>query len=1153
MDIDTISNENVKKYFKELHTETSRLHNLANEARAKGYDPEPHVDIPLAAGVSQRVEALIGSIFPQILKSGVAERIDELENKYSPGELRIAFVLAEEIANQKFCKFEDEAESINAGVRTGFAYITQGVVSAPLEGLIDIKIKERRDGKKYLALYYAGPIRAAGGTPASMTVLIADYVRQKKGIDVYDPNEEEVKRFYTEVRDYCERVVRTQYTPSEEEITFLIERLPVALDGDPTEKLEVSNYKNLERVGTNRIRGGMCLVLSEALPLKAPKISKQIQNWAKDFGLENWSWLKEFIELKKQLRSGESNNNKVNKSVTPDFTYLSEIVAGRPVFGYPSLRGGFRLRYGRTRMSGCGSWAISPITMQLLNKYLATGSQLRVERPGKSTALTVCDSIAGPTVKLKDGSVLSPTSEQQAKKIVSEVSEILYLGDILISYGDFFEQAHCLTPPGYCPEWWAQELKKASKDSRKEPTQLEKELIENPFTKNPSLAEAQQISEKFNIPLHPKHTFFWDISIDEVKTLRKFLSETDKPNFIVTEQIKRSLELIGCRHTYKEERVILDPEVYAALKANLFGGSPVATHKESLAYVNSVSKYKIRDKFGTAIGVRMGRPEKAKLRQLKGSPSMMFPVSESGGRLRSLQSALEVGSITSNFPNFFCKSCNGRTIYSKCEVCKSRTELERACQICKIKTTKQRCHDKPTVAHTKRNIDINHYFNAAKQQLKLQNPPVLIKGVRGTSNKDHITEFLPKGLLRAKHKLKINKDCTIRYDLTELGITHFKPKEIGLSVERAKELGYVKDYEGKPLETEEQLIEIFPQDVILPSCPESADEKADDVLIRVASFVDEELKLIYGMDPIYNIKNREDLIGQLVIGLAPHTSAGIIGRIIGFSTKVCIFAHPFWHAAQRRDLDGEETCVMLAMDAFLNFSRQYLPNRRGSRSMDAPLVLTTMLDLKEVDDEVYDLDIATNYPLEFYEAALQLKNPWDIKSIPQVKSRVGKSDQYDPIGFTHPVHSLEQGVSVSAYKSIPTMFEKVEGQLDLAKKIRAVKVEDVAQLVIERHFIRDIKGNLRKYTMQSFRCVVCNEIHRRPPLAGRCVNCNNHRLVFTIAEGSVKKYVDATMALSKYENVPEYLQQSLEILQNRLNSVFEEEKTKQIRLQGFLS
>ena len=294
MELDWVKNEKVRKYFEELQSKTFEMHKLANEARVNGYDPESYVDIPLAANVSQRVEALISSEYPQITGSGVAERIDELEEKYPTGDLRIALILAAEIAEQKFCKFSEEIQAISAGVRTGFAYITQGVVSAPLEGLIDVKFKKRKDGKNYLALYYAGPIRGGGATASAMTLVIADYVRQKKGIDSYDPTETDIARFHTEVNDYYERVERKQYLPSEEEMKFLISHVDVEIDGDTTARLEVSNHKNLDRVSTNQIRGGLALMLTDALPLKANKVWKHLQKWHNEFGLVNGSLFHDF-------------------------------------------------------------------------------------------------------------------------------------------------------------------------------------------------------------------------------------------------------------------------------------------------------------------------------------------------------------------------------------------------------------------------------------------------------------------------------------------------------------------------------------------------------------------------------------------------------------------------------------------------------------------------------------------------------------------------------------------------------------------------------------------------------------------------------------------------------------------------------------------
>jgi len=55
------------------------------------------------------------------------------------------------------------------------------------------------------------------------------------------------------------------------------------------------------------------------------------------------------------------------------------------------------------------------------------------------------------------------------------------------------------------------------------------------------------------------------------------------------------------------------------------------------------------------------------------------------------------------------------------------------------------------------------------------------------------------------------------------------------------------------------------------------------------------------LDRFYKIRKLQDLTGHLTVGLAPHTSAGALARIIGFTdTQVC-YAHPFFHATKRRN------------------------------------------------------------------------------------------------------------------------------------------------------------------------------------------------------------------------------------------------------------
>ena len=248
----------------------------------------------------------------------------------------------------------------------------------------------------------------------------------------------------------------------------------------------------------------------------------------------------------------------------------------------------------------------------------------------------------------------------------------------------------------------------------------------------------------------------------------------------------------------------------------------------------------------------------------------------------------------------------------------------------------------------------------------------------------------------------------------------------------------------------------------------------------------------------------------------------------------------------RRDCDGDEAAVMLLMDMLLNFSRHFLPSHRGG-TQDAPLVLNARLRAGEVDDMIFDVDVHTSLPLAFYRAAEQEKMPSDIK-LEQVRNRLGGDREFVDLGYMYETDDINEGPMCSSYKTLPTMHDKVEKMMILCRKIRAVDVQDVARLVIERHFIRDTRGNLRKFSMQVFRCVGCNEKYRRPPLTGKCTRCGG-KLIFTISEGSVLKYMQPAMNLALEFSVSPYLLENLELNQMYIESIFGREKEKQEALQ----
>ncbi len=461
------SNSIMKKYFDRIDKDLEEAYNLAQKAREKGFDPQPFVEMPLARDISERVEGLIAVAAPQIVGKGMVERIQKLEEKYGKLDWRVCLEIAYEVAREDFCKFKDKAEAMSIGAKAGLTYLTLGIVSAPLEGFIGFEIKKRRDGDEYLAMAFAGPIRAAGGTAGAVAVIIGDYVRKKMGYKTYDPDEKEIKRFHTELMDYNDRCVRLQYVPSEEETRFLLERMPMEITGDPSEEIEVSQYKDLPRIPTNRIRGGMCLVVGECLIQKAPKVNKRIEDWGHEMDMDQWLFLADFLKLQKKIKAKAGGDDKKDEKkddkkekpkILPNYKFVQDLVAGRPVFTFPMRKGGFRLRYGRSRTSGFASNSMSAQTLDILDDFIGVGTQLRIERPGKSTVITACDTLEPPIVKLKDGSVKVLRTQEEARALTSEIEEILHLGDILIGYGEFSENNHPLIPNGYCEEEWALEL-----------------------------------------------------------------------------------------------------------------------------------------------------------------------------------------------------------------------------------------------------------------------------------------------------------------------------------------------------------------------------------------------------------------------------------------------------------------------------------------------------------------------------------------------------------------------------------------------------------------------------------------------------------------------------------------------------------------------
>lgn len=1132
--------EAYQQYVKTLEKKLEQLYAISEEARKKGLDPTLTTECRIAKDLADLVEGLVGP-------KGVAESIRELSDKLSREEL--AFKIAEEIVYGKFGHM-DEEKAAEQAIRTSLAILTEGLTAAPLQGVARVKIKTNRDRTRYLAIYFAGPIRSAGGTDQALTLVVGDFVRRLLGLDRYKPTEEEISRFIEEMRLYERAVGRFQYHISDEELRKALEWLPVEVTGTESNPVEVSSYRNLPRIETNRVRGGALRVVNDGVVGRAPKVYAIIER----LKIQGWDWLKEFRQ----------------KSAHKSAGFMDEVIAGRPIFSFPSRRGGFRLRYGRARNTGLAAVGVHPATMLVLQGFVAAGTQLRLELPGKGGIAVPVDSLEPPIVCLKNGSVVR-VSVENFGGLKDGIEKILFLGDILISFGDFLYNSKPLSPSGYVEEWWAEDLRKSIFEKfggnlakAAEATQIQsdklEEFLKNSFVYKPSLKEAITISSLLHIPLHPSYTFFWSFlqSTDNLELLKKWLNSAkvslnDNIAYNVVgdlvAEVKEALETICLPHSVTDGKIVVDGDDAGAFAFSLGYGRETSVDFSSvssvLEAVSLLSGVEVKEKAPTLVGARMGRPEKAKRREMKPLVHVLFPVGLAGGSHRDVVEAAKKERVFVEIVKRKCPNCNTVTFSVKCPACGSETVFERTCPRCgRIQNSEGVCPvcKVPVVCYQKQFVNFKEMLGKACRDLDVPIPK-LLKGVKGLTNEKKIPEILEKGVLRAKYDLSIYKDGTIRFDATNAPLTHFKPSEIGVPVEKLAELGYTHDIDGEPLTRESQVCELKIQDVIIPV-------KCAQYFVRVANFLDELLEKVYGLPSYYNVKKIEDLVGHIVVGLAPHTSVGILGRIIGFTSLNVCYAHPIWHSAKRRDCDGDEDTLMLALDTLINFSREYLPAQIGG-IMDAPLLLIPVVKTMEVQRQAHDVDVAKEYPLEFYEKTWENAEAKTVSSLVDIiEYRLGSEAQFEGFYFTTPVSNINMGNAESSYKRLKTMIDKLNSQMELAEKIEAVDAKRVALKVLTTHFIRDISGNLRAFSTQSFRCKSCNKRFRRLPLRGSCPFCKGE-LTLTVYRGGIEKYLEAAQRLVEKYELPQYYIQRIMLVKEEIDALFEGKKPKQISLMDF--
>ena len=1108
------------EYRQRLTDECHRVYGIVNEAKAKGHDPKLEIEIPMASDLAERTQKLLKFLHER----NTAEQIRELNTKHDGNREMMALEIARIVCAESYlygvkntCQtcngtgeikrgrgsiscdscggagytlsyknevmsnsIEQTLEAYESAVKSGdsvrqalcmyhgicagLAVLTEGILVAPLEGVVSCRIITNDDGSNCLAVNFAGPIRSAGGTGQALSVLIADILRRDFNLGTAKCLYEEIERYKEEVSIYR----GLQYRPSNPELEILAGNCPIFVDGEGVGK-EVTGQRDLRRVKDNKVREGALLVMCEGLVLKAPKILKYVDQ----LELDGWDWLNQFLKT-----------SKGSSEIKPNPKYMAEVLAGRPIFGMPMETGSFRLRYGRSRLAGLATTACHPASMKATSGFVSIGTQLKYERPGKGTVVTPCDTVQGPYVQWLDGSAhrVQDASEIPLclpNDVEYTIDKVWDLGELLVPVGEFLENNHPLLKSPYVPEWHR--------------ALLEEQTISFPV----DFVESVQQSEIYRVPMNPEFVAVgWqDLSSEEAHRLMSGLVVSS--DAVVCPEDLREL-VYRANINIDAQGAIWGPE--SDLVRWLL---PKVTNDDiiegtGLDYINSLTDIEIRPRTTFRIGCRMGKPEGSKMRDMKPSRAhCLFPIGKSGGNTKLINNAApkdEKVGISSRF----CPKCKQETHLAHC-----RGSTERPHEL-----TVTNYHEKKW-----RSVGMKELWEAALDNCEVTTPPAT-KGVENVKNAEGLTEPLEKGILRAKHGVSVFRDGTIRFDMVDITMTHFRPREVGLSVDKARELGYLVD-------SVDDTCELFTQDVVIP-------QNCVDDLVRVCQFTDDLMQKLYGVEPYYNVQKPEDLMGQLIMGIAPHTSGAILGRVIGFTTVKGHYGHPYYHAAKRRNCDGDIDAIIMLTEGLLNFSRQFLPRSRGGQ-MDAPLILTMGINGSEIDKEALNVDTSWNYTNAFYNLTWSDEPPGPKEALKTgieiAEDRLGTSGESEGFGFTHDTTDCNEGPEWNPYndKSFTlTMRQKTMAQFALGEVLFGVDNLKQSAKLIDTHLIRDMRGNLRAFGQQKVRCTKCGAKYRRVPISGTCMTIQGKttdpftgeevevpcpgNLIMTVSHGAVSKY-----------------------------------------------
>lgn len=1042
---------------------------IATKARACKYDPHDTIEASLTYSSKEKILNILK--IPK-LETYIPKNLSHHENI-----ILLAAEIAKQIVNGRFIKKSRE-ELILLALHSTLVILSKGLISVPHESIPKVTIGNKTN---HLTIYFSNTIRNVSGEIIGLVMLISDYIRHILHLNKFSASNQHVYRYIEEMKIFLEINDRRENL-NEELIKLIVQNIGIEMSGESYDRLEVKKYRNLPNI-TNQLRTGMCVAFEKVIDSINIIAQQRISS-----GIPEWEWLRYPVKV----------DSKEKKEYN-----LDEARGTQPIIAKSRKPGGFRLRYGSSRITGQGAAGIHPATM-FLTKMLSPGTTIKIDFIDRPLTIYPIAHIMGPLIELTDGSTIRAGSLSDLKKIEESISFIWELGDIIISPDDI-PSRETVELSAWTEEWWSKEIQQALISKLDLIENIEsfigvdlEELnifLSDPFKNIPSLETALRLTNLTSVPLHPYYSFNWnEMAISEIIKLIQIINESENGILPHNDDLKKILRQLGVPFKISDESI--HSEQFKPFLAKLKGKESQLTNIlskkgelieiESLIY--SLSGIKVRSLCNRRIGLKIIRVEKAEPRHINPPANILFPIGSHGGTQRDLLLASKEAEVEIQLSERFCTLCQSDTFFSFCPECRQGTVQRYVCKE-GHQSDKEICTTCGQFGFTRRFKPVN-ISSLLETGFKKTGISTLekIKGVAYLNSKKRIPEHMIKGILRSKYDLFVYKDGTTRFDQTNAFLTHFTPKEINTSVNDLIQLGYSHDVFGYELHNENQIIELFPYDVIVSKL-------AGSYLVKLANMIDDELDSLYKLSPYYRINSLDNIIGSLIVGLASFSSVAIVGRIIGYTDHNVLFAHPLWHQLKARNCNGDVDSITLLLDAFINFSTEFIPASRGG-TMDIP----SIVHLPDEWEDILAFAAYESLPLNliFYQSLRN--NPMKEELLCYTKSYL------TPNFKTYiPVDNISQYKLKNQFKE-GKIISKVEVALNSLRRIRGIKEEEFVNGVLENDFLIKISSSFDRFFLQPTRCKRCKTTFRRVPLSKSCPICHNETLGLTLSVGWVLRY-----------------------------------------------